>query len=71
MRTMLRPVDVARALGRSVSWLRTLERSGVIPAPERDPWNGRRVYPPEAVEQIREILSQRRRVPEPAGVSMR
>ncbi len=56
----LRPVDVARAFNRSVSWLRGLERAGVIPAAARDPLNGNRVYPPEAVEQIREALLARK-----------
>lgn len=59
MRQMLRPIDVARQLHRSVAWLYTLERKGIIPAPARDPLNGRRVYPPEAVEQIRETLLAR------------
>jgi DNA-binding transcriptional MerR regulator len=59
MRDKLRPIDVARQLGRSVAWLYTLERRGIIPSPERDPMNGRRTYPPEAVEQIRETLIAR------------
>ena len=59
MRQTLRPIDVARQLGHSVAWLYTLERRGIIPAPARDPMNGRRAYPPEAVEQIREIVIAR------------
>ena len=60
MGRMLRPIDVARQLGRSVAWLYTLERRGIIPPPARDPLNGRRMYPPEAVEEIREALLARR-----------
>lgn len=59
MGRMLRPIDVARQLGRSTAWLYTLERRGIIPSPPRDPFNGRRTYTPEAVEQIRETLLAR------------
>lgn len=59
MHRMLRPIDVARQLGRSVAWLYTQERLGRIPPPQRDPLNGRRTYRPEAVEQIRETLLAR------------
>ncbi len=59
MGSMLRPIDVARQLGRSVGWLYTLERKGIIAPAARDPLNGRRIYPPEAVEQIRETLLAR------------
>lgn len=59
MTPRLRPIDVARQFGRSVAWLHGLERKGIIPPAERDPLNGRRVYPPESVEQIRETLLAR------------
>jgi DNA-binding transcriptional MerR regulator len=60
MRKGLRTGEIADAFGRSTSWVRVLERRGILPEPERDPLNGRRVYPPEAVERIREILLARR-----------
>lgn len=53
---MLRPIDVARQFGRSAEWLKNLERRGIIPKAQRDPLNGRRVYPIEAVDQIRATL---------------
>jgi DNA-binding transcriptional MerR regulator len=36
-----------------------MERRGIIPSPERDPLNGRRVYSAEDVAQIRETLIAR------------
>lgn len=59
MISRLRPIDVARALGRSVTWLKQQERLGRIPQPERDPLNNQRCYAPEAVEQIRDTLLAR------------
>ncbi len=59
MTRKFRPVDVAREFDRSVAWLYMLERRGIIPPPARDPLNGRRIYSPEAVEHIREILLAR------------
>jgi len=55
----MRPIDVARQFRRSTAWLYTMERKGIIPSPPRDPFNGRRMYTPEAVEQIRETLLAR------------
>lgn len=52
------PVDVAREFHRSPDWLRALEREGVIPPAPRD-FSGRRIYRPEDVERIREILEAR------------
>ena len=59
MASTLRPIDVARKFQRSVAWLYTLERKGIIPSPTRDPLNGRRVYSSEDVTQIRETLIAR------------
>ena len=60
VKNKLRPIDVARQFDRSVAWLRTLERSGVIPPAQRDELSGARVYSPEDVEQIREAVLTRR-----------
>ena len=60
MRNKLRGVDVARQFNRTVSWLRSLERQGIIPAPPRDPLNGARVYDPADVDKIREAVLSRR-----------
>jgi DNA-binding transcriptional MerR regulator len=54
-----RPTDVAAEFNRSTAWLRGLERRGIIPEPARDPLNNWRVYPPDAVEKIRETLKAR------------
>ncbi len=60
MRSRLRPSDVARELGRSISWLRDLERKGIIAAPERDELSGHRIYKPEDIGKIREAVLNRR-----------
>ncbi len=57
----LGPGDVARELKRSVSWLRWLERQGIIEPPARDPLSGHRIYGPEDVERIREAVINRRK----------
>jgi DNA-binding transcriptional MerR regulator len=57
--TQLRPVDVARTFHRSADWLKKLEADGIIPAAARD-FSGRRIYTPEDVERIRDILERRR-----------
>lgn len=67
MAVKLRCVDVAREFSRSSAWLKDLERKGVIPPAPRD-HAGYRFYTPTDVEQIREIIDQRRaRKLEPAG----
>lgn len=54
------PNKVARReFGRSGDWLRKLERRGVIPPAPRD-FSGYRIYPPEHVERIRQIITSRR-----------
>lgn len=63
-RTRLRPVDVAREFGRSVAWLKALERNGVIPPAPRDELNGDRVYSPEDVQHIRQAVLNRKRMDE-------
>ena len=60
-RSRLRPVDVAREFGRSVAWLKSLEKTGVIPPAPRDELNGGRIYSQEDVERIRQALLARRR----------
>jgi DNA-binding transcriptional MerR regulator len=60
----LRPSDVARELGRSVSWLRILERRGIIEPAKRDALNGHRVYTIEDLEKIRGAV-MKRRAPKP------
>jgi DNA-binding transcriptional MerR regulator len=53
------PDKVARReFGRTGDWLRRLERRGVIPPAPRD-FSGYRVYPPEHLARIREILARR------------
>ncbi len=61
-RTRLRPVDVAREFGRSVAWLKGLEKAGVIPPAPRDELNGDRIYSPEDVQRIREAVLNRKRM---------
>jgi len=68
-RIRLRPVDVARAFGRSVAWLKALEREGIIPPAPRDELNRERIYSPDDVERIRAILAERRRRPEPVAAA--
>ena len=46
--------------GRTGDWLRKLERAGIIPEAPRD-FSGYRVYTPEYVEHIRQIILNRRR----------
>jgi DNA-binding transcriptional MerR regulator len=57
----LRPVDVAREFGRSVAWLKRLEKAGVIPPAARDALNGQRVYTEQDVAEIRRLIIGRRR----------
>ncbi|MFI5339846.1 MAG: MerR family transcriptional regulator [Candidatus Methylomirabilales bacterium] len=57
----LRPIDVARQLGRSASWLKALERAGIIPPAQRDELSGARFYVAEDVERIRQALLARKR----------
>ncbi len=45
---VLRGVDVARMFERTPTWLKWLERTGVIPPARRDPINGYRMYGPDA-----------------------
>jgi DNA-binding transcriptional MerR regulator len=66
---VLRGVDVARMFERTPTWLKWLERTGVIPPARRDPINGYRMYGPDDVERIRQILSQKRKAQEPAQVA--
>ncbi len=60
MRNRFRPIDVARGFNRTVSWLRWLERTGVIPPAARDELNGARFYTSEDVDRIREAVLSRR-----------
>jgi len=47
--------STARELGRSERWLRQAEVEGKIPKARRD-LNGWRVYTPENIEKLRELL---------------
>lgn len=58
---------VARELGVSDSAVRYWERQGLIPAPTRDSYSGRRLYSRESVEQLRQWLADRRA----AGIGVR
>ena len=59
MRQRMRPVDLARLLGRTPDWLRRLERQGRIPVAKRD-FSGHRYYDVEDLARIRDILASRR-----------
>ncbi len=52
--------EVARLFERTPNWLRDLEKRGIIPAAPRD-FSGYRRYTPEDIEQIRKIVTGRRR----------
>ncbi len=59
-RIRMRTIDVARLFNRSASWLRELERHGVVPPAPRD-FSGHRLYSREDIETIRNIVTSRRR----------
>lgn len=48
--------QVARELGRSVDWLREVEKKGKIPRAKRDPTSGWRVYTEEDIAKLKELL---------------
>ncbi len=50
----------AKQFGRSANWIRDLEKRGIIPPAPRD-FAGYRQYTPEDIEQIRKIVTGRRR----------
>ena len=47
--------EAARELGRSEKWLRNTERKGKIPKARRD-LNGWRIYTPEDIAKLRELI---------------
>jgi DNA-binding transcriptional MerR regulator len=51
----MRVIDLARQLGCSADWLRSLERAGKLPLAQRD-LNGYRRYSPTDVARIRALL---------------
>ena len=59
---VFRSGQAARRFNRSASWLKLLEYQGIIPPASRDPFSGQRIYTPEDLARIRDILEQRRRV---------
>lgn len=52
--------EVARELGVSVSFLRKLELIGVSPPAQRIAGLDRRVYRPEDIEALRQVIATRR-----------
>ena len=55
MNRVLTVSEAARELGRSEKWLRNAERKGKIPRARRD-LNGWRVYTPEDIAKLQELL---------------
>jgi len=53
--SMLQVSQVTRELGCSVDWLREAEKKGKIPKAKRD-LNGWRVYTPEDIAKLQEML---------------
>ena len=62
-----KPLEVARILGISKDSLLALERDGRIPDPQRDE-HGNRIYAPEQIETVRDILGIRPIVGNPPRV---
>lgn len=58
MRQRMRPVDLAKLLGRTADWLRRLERQGRIPVAKRD-FSGHRYYDADDLARIRDLLARR------------
>ncbi len=52
---ILKVSEAARELGRSEKWLRNAERNGKIPKARRD-LNGWRVYTPDDIAKLRELI---------------
>jgi len=59
MQSILNVSQAARQLERSERWLRDAERRGKIPKARRD-LNGWRVYTPEDIAKLKELLIPRR-----------
>ena len=55
MQSILNVSQAARQLERSERWLRDAERKGKIPKARRD-LNGWRVYTPEDIAKLRELI---------------
>ncbi len=55
MNRILTVSEAARELGRSEKWLRNAERKGKIPRARRD-LNGWRVYTPEDIVKLQELI---------------